>query len=81
MIGDNICDGDYVICEKRELVNKNDIAVVLINNTEATLKRIHNNHDGTLSLLPSNPSLSPQIVAANSVQVQGIYLGLLRFHH
>jgi len=78
MIGDNICDGDYVICEQRDDVRKNEIAVVLIDNQEASLKRIKHNADGMVSLIPSNPALAPMIYSAHQVKVQGVYLGLIR---
>ena len=42
MSGDNICDGDYIICEKRNVAKDNEIVIVLVNNVEATLKRIKN---------------------------------------
>lgn len=78
MIGDNICDGDYIICEKVEAANSDDIIIALIDNSEATLKRLLNNHDGTITLMPSNPTMSPLLYEANRIQVQGRYLGLLR---
>jgi len=78
MIGDNICDGDYIICEKRDTVQANEIAICLIGNEEATLKRVRNNHDGFVTLLPSNPDLSPMIYPASAVHIQGAYVGLIR---
>lgn len=78
MIGDNICDGDYVICEKAEVVNRHQIAVVLVDNSDATLKRVKNNNDGSITLIPSNPTLKPQMYPAEQVKIQGIFIGLLR---
>lgn len=78
MIGDNICDGDLIICEETQTVNKNDIAIVLIDGEEATLKRIQNNEDGSVTLIPSNPRLSPMAYDANRIQIQGRYIGLIR---
>lgn len=78
MIGDNICDGDFIICENVSAAQSNDIVIALIDNSEATLKRLHNNQDGTITLMPSNPKLSPIVYDAARVQVQGRYLGLLR---
>ncbi len=78
MLGDNICDGDYIICERRHEMNQRDIAIVLINNSEATLKRLKNNANGTISLLPSNPEFPIQTYRQEAISVQGIYLGLLR---
>lgn len=78
MIGDNICDGDLVICEKSStLKKKGQIAVVIVKNTEATLKRIMR-EDGKVVLIPSNPNLAPMEYEAEDIKIQGIYLGLLR---
>lgn len=79
MIGDNICDGDYIICESAQTAQKNQIVVALIDGSEATLKRFYANEDGTVSLIPSNAHLSPMRYPAERITIQGIYLGLLRF--
>lgn len=79
MIGDSICDGDLVVCEYSDIAREGEIAVVLIDNEVATLKRIH--HDkksGTISLIPSNPALLPMEYQAARIKIQGLYLGLLR---
>lgn len=81
MIGDNICDGDYIICESRSTANPSDIAVVLIAGEEASLKRVQKNSDGTVTLLPSNPHYSPMVYPAAEIQIQGIYIGLLRLEN
>lgn len=80
MIGDNICDGDYIICEKRSSVYPHEIAIVLIDNQEATLKRVQKNKNNTVTLLPSNANLSPMVYPAGQVIIQGIFIGLLRIH-
>lgn len=78
MIGDNICDGDLVICEKASaLKRKGQIAVVIVKNSEATLKRVMR-EDNKVILIPSNPNLIPMEYAAEDIQIQGFYLGLLR---
>lgn len=77
MLGDNICDGDYIICEQRDSAGKNDIVVALVDE-EATLKRWQKNSDGTVSLIPSNPNFSPMVYPEEQVLIQGVYLGLLR---
>lgn len=78
MIEDNICDGDFVLCEKCESNNLQEIAVIVVN-TEITLKQIKNNSDGTITLVSSNPTVKEQVYPAEAIQVQGIYVGLLRF--
>jgi repressor LexA len=78
MLGDNICDGDYVICEACDAVANGDIAVVLVDREEATLKRVQRNTGGTVSLIPSNPAMDAMVYEAGRVSIQGRYLGLLR---
>lgn len=78
MIGDNILDGDYIVCEKINEARENDIIIALIDGCEATLKRFHPNEDGTITLIPSNPKLSAMVYPADCVIIQGRYLGLLR---
>jgi repressor LexA len=78
MIGDNICDGDLVICEQRQTACNGEIVIALIQHREVTLKRIYYQPNGTVRLMPSNPALKPMIFRAEEVTVQGVYLGLLR---
>lgn len=78
MIGDNICDGDLIVCERVVEMNHNDIAICLVDNDEVTLKRCRENEDGTITLLASNPELSPMVYDSERITVQGIYVGLIR---
>lgn len=79
MIGDQICDGDWVLCETSNRVHSHEIAVVLIDHEAATLKRLrHNTEQGTTDLIPSNPSLSPVTYATERLTIQGRYIGLIR---
>ena len=78
MIGDSICDGDFVVCERSDVARNGDIVVALIDQEEATLKRFFNNEDKTITLMPSNPSLKPMVYEDVRVSVQGIFVGLLR---
>lgn len=79
MIGDNICDGDLVVCTYSDIAREGEIVVALVDEEAATLKRIHHNKKaGTISLIPSDPALLPQEYQSDRVKIQGIYLGLLR---
>ena len=78
MIGDNICDGDYVVCEKAETARDGSIVVALIDRVEATLKRLFRQKDNSIILQPSNPQLKPMHYPAHRVQVQGLFVGLFR---
>ena len=81
MIGDNICDGDYIICEHCEQTKAGEIAVILIDNENVTLKRYYHAGDSQIRLQPSNPSLKAQYYEAARLKIQGRYLGLLRLAH
>lgn len=79
MIGDNICDGDLVVCQQCDTVAEGAIAVVLVDNELATLKRVHYEQQrGIITLIPSNPALLPVEYKAERITIQGLYLGLLR---
>lgn len=78
MNGDNILDGDYVVCESRTNATSGDIVVALIDNQEATLKRLQREKNNKVKLIPSNISLQPMLYDAERVNIQGIYVGLLR---
>jgi len=80
MIGDNICDGDYIVCKKAQTARAGEIVVALIDSNEATLKRIQYNLDKTITLLPSNARLTPMVFVAERVAIQGIYVGLIRLN-
>lgn len=81
MIGDNICDGDLIVCEHSSTIKmRGQIAVVVIRNLETTLKRVLQDGDKVL-LIPSNPNSPTLEYKAKEVQIQGIYLGLLRLQN
>jgi repressor LexA len=78
MIEAGIMDGDLVIIEKRDTARNGEIVVALINGSEATLKRLRNNHDGSVTLQPENSSMAPLTYPAQQVQIQGVLVSLLR---
>lgn len=70
MIGDNIVEGDIVVCVKQKEVSANDIVVVAIDGETATVKRIKCQNEICI-LMPSNPKLQPTIVDASKVEIIG----------
>lgn len=58
MIGARILDGDIVFIRKQDIVENGEIAAVVVNNdSEATLKRLYYYHEkGLLILKPENPA-------------------------
>ena len=75
MIGEQIRDGDYVICERRSDPRNGETVVALLDNGEATLKKYYN--DGKkIRLEPANPDFEPILV--DQVEIQGVVRGVLR---
>jgi repressor LexA len=79
MVEEGIFDGDIVVCEQAVTANNGNIVVALIDGNEATLKRFHRNPDETVTLFPANQQLQPMTYGADRVQVQGRFVGLLRY--
>jgi repressor LexA len=80
MIEDHLCDGDYVVIERRETARNGEQVVALLDNGEATLKRFYK-EGATIRLQPANSTMQPRIVPANSCRVQGVVIGVLRSYH
>ena len=78
MIEDHIMDGDFVVCEQTQVANAGDIAVALVRNEEATLKRFYREGPGKIRLQPANSEMGPIIEAASDVKIQGRVIGVLR---
>lgn len=78
MIDAAILDGDLVICRHASTGKEGDIVVALIDNLEATLKRISYQVPGRITLVPANPTLKPKAYLPQRIQIQGVFVGLLR---
>lgn len=77
MIDEGIFDGDYVIIEQRNSARNGEIVVALINNEEATLKRIEQ-LPGKVVLHPANSAMEPMTYQPDEVAIQGILIGQMR---
>jgi repressor LexA len=78
MIEAGILDGDMVVVEKRDWAENDALVVALIDQQDATLKRLRHNRDGTVTLIPANAALSPITYSAERVTIQGVIVGQLR---
>jgi repressor LexA len=78
MIDDHLCDGDYVVIERRETARNGEQVVALLDSGEATLKRFYKEGGNRIRLQPANSSMEPRIVDADRVKVQGVVIGVLR---
>jgi len=77
MQDEHILDGDYVLVERVKTAHNGDIVVALLDENDATLKRLYREGDN-IRLQPSNINMKPIIVPAAAVQIQGRVIGVLR---
>jgi repressor LexA len=80
MVDAGICNGDTIIIEKCNTAENGTIIVALVDDTEATLKRIRKKGD-TVALEPANINYKTQIFGPDRIQIQGKLVGLLRTYH
>jgi len=80
MIEAGINDGDTVIVKKTTNADNGQIAVVLIDEQEATLKRIRKKGN-TIALEAANKNYDTKIYAANRIKIQGKLVSLYRNFH
>jgi repressor LexA len=77
MQDEHIVSGDYVLVEKTSTARNGEIVVALVEGSEATLKRFYQEGE-TVRLQPANAAMEPIRVPAESVQIQGRVIGVLR---
>jgi repressor LexA len=80
MIEAGINNGDTVIVKKTNNVDSGQIAVVLIDDQEATLKRIRKKGN-TIALEAANKDYGTKIYAASRIKIQGKLVSLYRNFH
>jgi len=78
MIEDHLCDGDFVVIERRESARNGEQVVALLDNGEATLKRYYKEPGNRVRLQPANSTMAPRIVPADQLRIQGVVIGVLR---
>ena len=77
MINAGILDGDTVIIQNADTANTGEIVVALVDNAEATLKRLRRRGD-SIALEAANPAYETRLYGADRVKVQGKLVGLIR---
>lgn len=81
MINAGINDGDIVYIRKQETVENGQIAVVMVGEDEATLKRFYL-VDGVVTLNAENPAYPPKVfVGEEAAQIHVIGLAVAFLHH
>jgi repressor LexA len=77
MINAGILDGDTVIIQEADVANTGEIVVALVDNQEATLKRLRRRGD-SIALEAANPAYETRLYGADRVRIQGRLVGLIR---
>ena len=77
MIDAGIFDGDTVIIQRCDVAENGSIVVALVDNQEATLKRLRKRGD-SIALEPANQTYETRIFGPDRVKVQGRLVGLMR---
>lgn len=77
MIDAGILDGDVVILRRTDSADSGDIVVALIDDEEATLKRLRKK-GASVALEAANPAYETRIFGPDRVRVQGRLVALIR---
>ena len=78
MRDDHILDGDFIVVEQTQVANPGEIVVALVGEDQATVKRFYREPGGKIRLQPANSQMSPIIVQATDVKIEGRVVGVLR---
>ncbi len=79
MIDAGILDGDTIIVRRCDTAENGTIVVALVDDAEATLKRIRRK-GASIALEPANQKYETRIFGPDRVKVQGRLVGLLRHY-
>ena len=78
MIGAGILDGDIAVIREANTARNNQIVVAyVVDNEEATLKRLYKTADG-IELIAENLDFPTRTYGPDQVEVQGVLVGLIR---
>lgn len=77
MIEAGILDGDTVVIRKQDVANTGDIIVALIDDEEATLKRLRK-RGSSIALEAANPAYETRVLGPDRVRIQGKLVSLVR---
>jgi repressor LexA len=80
MVDAGILDGDMVVIRRADTAADGDIVVALIDNEEATLKRLYHLSGRRIKLSPENHAMAPLIYPEDRVCIQGVLVGQLRVY-
>lgn len=77
MIEEQICDGDTVVVESREMARNGETVIALVDGDSVTVKQYHR-QGANIQLQPANPKYPVLTLPEDRVQIQGVVIGVLR---
>ena len=78
MIDEQIRDGDYIVVASQPNAEDGDMVVALVGGESVTVKKLYRASGGHIRLQPANESMTPIVVPAEDVAVQGVVVGVIR---
>lgn len=75
MVGDDIREGDYVICHRASLANDGQLVIAIVDNENATLKRFYR-ENGRVRLQAANDDFEP--IYSDNCRIEAVVVGLVR---
>ena len=78
MIEEQIRDGDYIVVQSQQNAEDGQMVVALVGGDAATVKKLYREPGNRIRLQPANPTMSPIVVSASDVRIQGIVVGVIR---
>ena len=75
MIGDDIRDGDYVICRRTTLANNGQLVIAAVDGENVTLKRFYKEQT-RVRLQPANNDYDP--IYSDNCRIEAVVVGLVR---
>lgn len=80
MVDDGIRDGDLVIVERRNVADDGEVVVAILDDNEATLKRLYRERNGQgeryYRLQPANDTMAP--ILTKNLEIRGVVVGVVR---
>ena len=75
MVGENIQEGDYVICRRSSVADNGQLVIAIVDNEDATLKRFYKEKTQA-RLEPANNSYQP--IYSDNCHIEAVVIGLIR---
>jgi repressor LexA len=78
LLESGILEGDWLICKKTVPKEGDNVIVLIGHHQQATLRRLSYQIKDKITLISANPTLKPTSYSPERVQIQGVFVGLVR---